>query len=60
MLANEADMGEHRTLVAGGIYDQPARMWAAIRIARAEFGALAKKDREREERKRKSGRHGHR
>jgi len=44
--------GTIRPLVAGGVYDQPSWEWAALRIARGEYGRLRSEDWKKQERKR--------
>ena len=51
-----ADDGTLRPVVAGGVFDQPAKIWAALRIARGEFARLRDQDRKKREAKR--GRRG--
>ena len=43
-------------LVAGGVYDQPAWEWAALRVARGAYGRLRNEDYKKEERKSRRGR----
>jgi len=50
--------GTLRPLVDGGVYDQPSWEWAALRIARGEYGRLRAADRRKEEQKRKHVKHG--
>jgi hypothetical protein len=47
------DDGTIRPLVEGGVYNQPAWEWTALRIARGEYGRLRAEDRRKEEAKRK-------
>ena len=46
--------GTMRPLVAGGVYDQPPWEWAALRIARGEYGRLRSEDLKKREREQKN------
>jgi hypothetical protein len=48
--------GTLRPLVGGGVYQQPSWQWAALRIARGEYGRLRAADLEKQERKSRVGR----